>query len=73
MSTNSPAPLAYRIPEACTRIGVGRTTLYELIRAGELRTVKFGARTLVLDEDLRAVIAARITAPASEASPRAAA
>ncbi|WP_420839429.1 helix-turn-helix domain-containing protein [Bradyrhizobium oropedii] len=46
-------PLAHSIPEACTATRVSRTLLYEAIRAGTLRAVKNGRRTLILDEDLR--------------------
>lgn len=40
-------PLAVRVPEACRLSGIGRSKLYELIKAGELRTVKVGAITLI--------------------------
>jgi excisionase family DNA binding protein len=33
--------------EAAERLGVGRSTLYTLIRSGTLRTVKIGRRRLV--------------------------
>jgi excisionase family DNA binding protein len=49
-------PLAYSIPEACASSRIGRTTLYEAIRAGELRAVKRGRRTLILAEDLKSWI-----------------
>ncbi len=34
-------------PETGAALGVGRTKVYELIGAGELRTVKIGRRRLV--------------------------
>jgi hypothetical protein len=45
--------LAYTIKEAVGATGLGRTSLYLAIRRGELRVVKKGARTIILDRDLR--------------------
>ena len=39
--------LAYRVPDACTALGIGRTSLYELVKAGKIRLVKIAGRTLV--------------------------
>ena len=59
-----PVPLAHRIPDACHRIGVGRSTIYELIKSGEIRTIKIGARTLVPDTELQRLIANRMESAA---------
>jgi excisionase family DNA binding protein len=51
-----PSALAYSIPNAAARIGISRSNLYELIRAGEIPIIKVGARSLVGDHDLRAFL-----------------
>ena len=35
------------VKQFIARHGIGRTTFYELVRKGELRTVKLGRRTLI--------------------------
>ena len=45
--------LAMTIAEACAASRIGRTRVYEAIRAGELRARKHGKRTLILADDLR--------------------
>jgi hypothetical protein len=45
--------IGYTMKEAVGATGVGRTSLYLAIRRGELRVVKKGARTIILDRDLR--------------------
>jgi excisionase family DNA binding protein len=46
--------IAYSIGEVVDLTGIGRTRLYEVIAAGELRTKKLGRRTLILAADLSA-------------------
>jgi excisionase family DNA binding protein len=49
-------PLAHQIPRAVQVSGFSRSRLYEFIKRGELPIVKVGRRTLIADEDLRALI-----------------
>jgi excisionase family DNA binding protein len=51
--------IAYSIPEAATRIGISRSGLYVLIARGEIPTARVGNRRLILDDDLRAFLAAQ--------------
>ncbi len=48
--------LSYRINDACTASGLGRTTLYKLAGEGRLRLIKIGGRTLVEASSLRSLI-----------------
>lgn len=47
-------PLAYSIEAACKATGIGRSAIYEELRSGALRARKFGRRTVILADDLRA-------------------
>ncbi|UQA70067.1 helix-turn-helix domain-containing protein [Stenotrophomonas maltophilia] len=62
ISTNALDPLLHRIPDACRRLSVSRTTLYELIKAGEIRSVKIGTRSLIPEVDLQRVLSSRLEA-----------
>lgn len=44
--------LAFNIPEVCAATGVGRTTVYEAIKAGALKSIMVGGRRLVRREAL---------------------
>lgn len=48
--------ISYTIKEAAAVCGIGRTTIYGLINAGELTPIKIGARTLIAHNDLEALI-----------------
>lgn len=44
--SNTTAKL-HRLESACDRLGIGRSKLYELMDAGEIRSVKIGRNRLV--------------------------
>jgi excisionase family DNA binding protein len=54
-----PAPmLTVTVPEALRATGIGRTTLYKLIRSGRLHRVKIGKRALIPFADLQKLVVA---------------
>jgi excisionase family DNA binding protein len=52
-TTTDTGRLLLRPEEAARALGVGRTTVYELIRAGELRSVKIGKLRRIPSEAVR--------------------
>lgn len=46
------ARLLHPLPEVCEQLSIGRSTLYELIAAGVIRTVKIGRRTLISHDEM---------------------
>lgn len=48
--------LAYSVTEACIAIGIGRTRLYEEIKAGRIPVRKIGKRTLIPVDGLAAFL-----------------
>lgn len=48
--------IAVTIPEAVQMIGVGRSTLYGLMKDGKLTARKHGSRTLLLVDELDAFV-----------------
>lgn len=57
MKQDDKAPLAHRVPEACSRLGIGRSTLYRLIGEGAIRPIRIGHRVLVPESELQRYIA----------------
>jgi Helix-turn-helix domain len=55
-STAVVTPIAVTIPDACKFVGLGKTSLYELIAAQKVRTKKIGRRTLVIYRSLEELI-----------------
>ena len=49
-------PLTVRIPVAVQLTGIGRSKIYELIKAGKIDTVKVGASTLITVASLRRLV-----------------
>lgn len=56
VTTTAPPKLAYTVDEAVKALGIGRSKLYEAIRAGDLRSIKAGGRTLIRAEALTAFL-----------------
>ena len=55
---SSHEPLAYRVRDACKMAGIGKSLLYELAKAGEIKFTKIRGRTLVSRAELERLIAA---------------
>ncbi|MCW6530676.1 helix-turn-helix domain-containing protein [Sphingomonas sp. MMSM20] len=53
MITIDPEPISVRIPAAMKMTGISRSRLFELLRAGEIDSVKLGTSRLILVESLR--------------------
>ncbi|MBC2776731.1 helix-turn-helix domain-containing protein [Parasphingopyxis marina] len=49
-------PVTISINGAAKALGLGRTSIYELINAGRLESVKLGRRRLVKTESIRRLI-----------------
>lgn len=50
--------LVYSVAEVATQLGIGRTLVYDLIRCGELPSIKIGQRRLVARADLEGYVEA---------------
>lgn len=53
------APLVVGIEQAMAALGVGKSFIYAELRAGRLRSIKAGRRTLIPVESLREWLQAR--------------
>lgn len=51
-----PHSLTFTVASACELSGLGRTTIFELMREGRLRRIKVGDRTLIDGDSLRALL-----------------
>jgi excisionase family DNA binding protein len=49
-------PLADSIVDTATRIGIGRSKVYDLLNAGKLKSIKIGRRRLVTRDSQRELL-----------------
>ncbi len=54
------APRLLRVERAAKLLGISRSTAYELVASGELRSIKVGARRLVPVDELDGFVARRL-------------
>lgn len=50
---SAPERLTYTVEEAAVATGLGRTTLFEFMKSGQLASIKVGRRRLIRPEALR--------------------
>ena len=50
------------IDRTCTRLGLGRTSVYGLLKSGDLKAVKFGSATRVTEESIQRLVERRLAA-----------
>lgn len=53
---NSHERLAVSVNTACDLLGISRTTLYQLVKGGDLSIKKIGRRSVLLTADLSAFV-----------------
>jgi excisionase family DNA binding protein len=57
MDNSTDHPRLYRVDGALIELGIGRATLYRLIKSGEIRTVKIGKSRRIPAEALDEFVA----------------
>jgi excisionase family DNA binding protein len=55
-STLTTSKVAYRVNEVVACCGLGRSTIYDEIKAGRLKAIKVAGRRLILRDDLEAFL-----------------
>ena len=62
--------MLYPINDAVEVLGIGRSTLYELIATGEIQTVKIGRRTLIAHDELERYVTRLIERDVADSTPQ---
>jgi excisionase family DNA binding protein len=56
----STTPLSVTIKVACKLVGIGNTTMWNLIKTRRVKTVKIGRRRLIIFSSLESLLAAEV-------------
>ena len=59
----SARPLAVSVKTACKLVGVGRTSMWALIKSGSVKTVSIGRRRLIIYASLETLLSEAGAAP----------
>lgn len=49
-------PITYRIEDVVQLIRIGRSTIYAMIKRGEVRSIKIGGRTLIPSTEIQRLL-----------------
>ena len=56
METSTTPPAAFSIDEAARQLSIGRSSVYALIKTGDIRIVKIGRRTIIPAAEIARII-----------------
>ena len=59
IQTEEAPRLAWRVNPFCRAVGISRTSFYELVKSGQIRTVMIAGRRLVPNSEARRLLARR--------------
>jgi excisionase family DNA binding protein len=59
---SSPTTWGLTVNEACRRLTCGRTLFYSLVKAGHLKPVKIGRRTIIPAQQIESLLLTGVTA-----------
>lgn len=59
-------PLAHTVPKAARRLGIGRTSVFDMIRRGQLRSFTLAGRRLIPESELYRLVSERLAVAQAE-------